>query len=343
MFCYRKSDEDIFGVGQLPEGAERPPLLVRRGRRACRFSGPENAQKRMEEYREAEREALLERGFMTDDTTGDANHTLNTTTYGAIASTSSNDQMGTQEPRIRRKMLVQALASLRRLGSARAGRAITISVLIFLIVMGIGVGSRIVLSLYPQSITDILSQVFGYISAAMFFVAYIPQIAWNFTAQSTEGLSASMFVFTVLGNVTYCLSILSISTDRDFLVAYAPWLAGAAGTLGFETLVLWQCFIYSRNPDDDDDDNNDSNDGGRQASSELASTSDEQRGSSTCSSEVDNGGCEADRTSMLSRSRRRRQRRRYFRRHSNSINIAGGSGKNSKEATRSEVAMSLQI
>ncbi|KAJ2398026.1 putative vacuolar membrane transporter for cationic amino acids [Coemansia sp. RSA 2559] len=343
MFCYRKSDEDIFGVGQLPEGAERPPLLVRRGRRACRFSGPENAQKRMEEYREAEREALLERGFMTDDTTGDANRTLNITTYGAIASTSSNDQVGTQEPRIRRKMLVQALASLRRLGSARAGRAITISVLIFLIVMGIGVGSRIVLSLYPQSITDILSQVFGYISAAMFFVAYIPQIAWNFTAQSTEGLSASMFVFTVLGNVTYCLSILSISTDRDFLVAYAPWLAGAAGTLGFETLVLWQCFIYSRNPDDDDDDNNDSNDGGRQASSELASTSDEQRGSSTCSSEVDNGGCEADRTSMLSRSRRRRQRRRYFRRHSNSINIAGGSSRNSKEAAKSEVAMSLQI
>ncbi|KAJ1789649.1 putative vacuolar membrane transporter for cationic amino acids [Coemansia sp. RSA 2399] len=252
--------------------------------------------------------------------------------------------MDTRESRSRGKIIVQALASLRRLGSARAGRAIAISVLVFLIVMGIGVGSRIVLSLYPQSITDILSQVFGYISAAMFFVAYIPQIAWNFTAQSTEGLSASMFIFTVLGNVTYCLSILSISTDRDFLVTYAPWLAGAAGTLGFETLVLWQCFIYSRSPDgDDDDDDDDSNDGGRQASSELASTSGEQRGSSTCSSEADNGDCEADRTSMLSRGRRRRQRRRYFHRHSTSINIAAGASRNNKEATKGGVAMSLQI
>ncbi|KAJ2449974.1 putative vacuolar membrane transporter for cationic amino acids, partial [Coemansia sp. RSA 2424] len=47
MFCYRKSDDDIFGAAQLPEGAEQPPLLVRRGRRACRYSGPERTRQRM--------------------------------------------------------------------------------------------------------------------------------------------------------------------------------------------------------------------------------------------------------------------------------------------------------
>ncbi|KAJ1772805.1 hypothetical protein IW140_003775 [Coemansia sp. RSA 1813] len=336
MFCYRKSDDDIFGAGQLPEGAERPPLLVRRGRRACRFSGPENVQKRMEEYREAEREALLERGFMTDDTAGDDNRTL-ITTYGAIASASGDDQRP-QAGSSCMKMIMYVLASMRTLGSARTGRAIAISVLVFLTVMGVGVGSRIVLSFYPQSITDILSQVFGYISAAMFFVAYIPQIAWNFTAQSTEGLSASMFIFTVLGNVTYCLSILSISTDRDFLITYAPWLAGAAGTLGFETLVLWQCYIYSRDSDNSDD----SDDDGRQANSEPPSTSGEQSGSN-CSSEADFGDYETDRTSTVSHGRRRRQRRRNLCRHSNSISIAAGTSRNSKEQSKKSAAMSLQI
>ncbi|KAJ2547330.1 hypothetical protein EV175_005262, partial [Coemansia sp. RSA 1933] len=338
MFCYRKSDEDIFGAGQLPEGAERPPLMVRRGRRACRFSGPENAQKRMEEYREAEREALLERGFMTDDTVDVGNHTQ-TTTYGAIALTSADSQTAAiQTIGNCRKMLAQALASIRRLGSARTGRAIAISTLVFLVIMGTGIGSRVVLSFYPQTITDILSQVFGYISAAMFFVAYIPQIAWNFTAQSTEGLSASMFIFTVLGNVTYCLSILSISTDRAFLVTYAPWLAGAAGTLGFETLVLWQCYIYSGSSDGDDD----SDDGGNQASGDLASTSGEQSSGSNCGSEADNGDYETDGASMPGRGRRRRQRRRNLRRHSNSINISGSS-RSSAEPTKRPVAMSLQI
>ncbi|KAJ2895524.1 hypothetical protein GGI21_005143 [Coemansia aciculifera] len=287
MFCYRKSDDEIFGAAQLPEGAEHPPLLVRRGRRACRFSGPERTKQRMAEYREAERAALLERGVFTQADSS-------ASSYGTLAAAS----IASKKP--------SALQSLRALGTTENTRAVGTSLLVLVALLGSGIGTRIFLDHYPQHVTDVVSQVFGYISAAMFFVAYIPQIAWNFTAQSTEGLSVGMFIFTVLGNVTYCMSILAMSTERDYLVAYAPWLAGATGTLGFECLILWQCYFYSKSREDslsDEDivaslrrDSNASTDNG---------------GSSTCDSPASDFDHDDDTgaSSNLARHRRRRARR----------------------------------
>ncbi|KAJ2762839.1 putative vacuolar membrane transporter for cationic amino acids [Coemansia nantahalensis] len=243
MFCYRKSDDDIFGPAQLPEGVERPPLLVRRGRRACRLSGPANARRRLAEYCEAERDALLDRGF--DERQLDAE----LGSYGAIPRPNPAPTCARQP----RTMHAAAAAAVRELLASKAGRALGVSAAVLVVLLGSGIGSRVLLAYYPQRVTDVVSQVFGYISAVMFFVSYIPQIAWNFTAQSTEGLSAVMFVCTVLGNVTFCLSILAVSTEREYLVTYAPWLAGALGTLGFEVLVLWQCYFYSKPRDEDDE------------------------------------------------------------------------------------------
>ncbi|KAJ2716728.1 putative vacuolar membrane transporter for cationic amino acids [Coemansia spiralis] len=299
MFCYRKSDDDIFGPGQLPDGAERPPLLVRRGRRACRFSGPANAKRRLIEYGEAERGPLLDRGF--DESQIDAE----LGSYGAIPPPSPVPTCDQQPATVR--------AAARELVASTTGRAVSVSVAVLVVLLGTGVGSRIVLAYYPQRATDVVSQVFGYISAVMFFVAYIPQIAWNFTAQSTEGLSAGMFVCTVLGNVTFCLSILAVSTEREYLVTYAPWLAGAMGTLGFEALVLWQCYIYSK-PNGEDD----------ESSSSTAGDS--------ASNSADEGG---DSGSIASRAAVARRRRRWRSRvasiaadtsHSRSRSRSGGPG-----------------
>ncbi|KAJ1955592.1 putative vacuolar membrane transporter for cationic amino acids [Linderina pennispora] len=224
MFCYRKGDEDAFGDSQLPEGAERQPLLVRRGRRACRLSGRNATKRRLAEYQAAEHAVLLDHGIEVEP----------------IATS------GPDEDHVRPIM-----------GGKRV-KATLVAVLTLVLLVGSGVVTRVVLASYPDDLTDMVSQVFGYMSAALFFVAYIPQIAWNFAAQSTEGLSAGMFIFTVIGNVTYCLSILAYSTEQSYLIAYAPWLFGAAGTLGFELLILWQCYFYSRccgpNGRDEDDD-----------------------------------------------------------------------------------------
>ncbi|KAJ1723494.1 hypothetical protein LPJ53_002151 [Coemansia erecta] len=341
MFCYRKSDDDVFGIGQLPEGAEHPPLLVRRGRRAIKLSGTRNSLRRMQEYQEAERAALIERGVIHEEPeSSDARRG----TYGAVdhtggglcASTAKVADSERQNNGALLQLFRRATASMYAMCAERTGRAVGISALVLVFLLSLGVGTRMALAYYPQRVTDIVSQVFGYISAAMFFVAYIPQIAWNFTAQSTEGLSAGMFIFTVLGNVTYCLSIVAMSTDRDYLIAYAPWLAGALGTLGFEMLVLWQCYFYSA-PNSDDEStsggNSRRNSGGNGGTDSGAGNSSSNNDSAT----EDN---DEDLESLMSRQRHRRRNRR--RRYSKSLGAMSrtrsnaNSGLNSPHTTLAE-------
>jgi hypothetical protein len=41
-----------------------------------------------------------------------------------------------------------------------------------------------------------------------------------------EGLAPGLFVFSILGNTTYALSIIAASRDADYLIRNASWLAG---------------------------------------------------------------------------------------------------------------------
>ncbi|CAG8662874.1 10818_t:CDS:2, partial [Gigaspora rosea] len=80
----------------------------------------------------------------------------------------------------------------------------------------------------------LLPQIFGWISALLYLGARIPQIIRNHKTRSTEGLSLSMFCFSVMGNVTYCLSILLYSTKTKYLIVNLPWLVGNGGTFLFD-------------------------------------------------------------------------------------------------------------
>jgi uncharacterized protein with PQ loop repeat len=51
----------------------------------------------------------------------------------------------------------------------------------------------------------LVPQLLGWGSAVLYCVSRIPQIMQNFRNESVEGLSLTMFVFSVVGNVTYCL------------------------------------------------------------------------------------------------------------------------------------------
>lgn len=41
-----------------------------------------------------------------------------------------------------------------------------------------------------------------------------------------EGLSPVMFLFTIVGNTTYALSICAASMEREYLIRNGSWLAG---------------------------------------------------------------------------------------------------------------------
>ncbi|KAJ1894623.1 putative vacuolar membrane transporter for cationic amino acids [Kickxella alabastrina] len=92
-----------------------------------------------------------------------------------------------------------------------------------------------------------VGQLCGYISAVVYLGAYIPQLVKNYRTKSTEGLSMLTFVLVILGNVTYCLSILTLERPtREYLEKYAAWLLGASSTIWLELGILYQFYIYRR-------------------------------------------------------------------------------------------------
>ncbi|KAJ1893487.1 putative vacuolar membrane transporter for cationic amino acids [Kickxella alabastrina] len=92
-----------------------------------------------------------------------------------------------------------------------------------------------------------VGQLCGYISAVVYLGAYIPQLVKNYRTKSTEGLSMLTFVLVILGNVTYCLSILTLQRPtREYLEKYAAWLLGASSTIWLELGILYQFYIYRR-------------------------------------------------------------------------------------------------
>ncbi|RKP06784.1 PQ loop repeat-domain-containing protein [Thamnocephalis sphaerospora] len=86
---------------------------------------------------------------------------------------------------------------------------------------------------------EFLPQLLGYISALLYIGARIPQIILNYRNKSCEGLSLLMFFFSVVGNVTYCLSIFLYSVEPDFILINLPWIIGRQ--------IFWQFYYYKGN------------------------------------------------------------------------------------------------
>lgn len=85
---------------------------------------------------------------------------------------------------------------------------------------------------------SLLGQILGWGCAVFGFGSRIPQIIKNLQRKSTEGLNVLFFLFACLGNITYALSIVSISLNPRYLLANLSLLVGSAGTLVFDVIVL---------------------------------------------------------------------------------------------------------
>ncbi|KAK7681553.1 hypothetical protein QCA50_015285 [Cerrena zonata] len=95
----------------------------------------------------------------------------------------------------------------------------------------------------PEEVIEWKGQVLGWFSAFLFLGARIPQIMKNLQTRC-EGLSPALFVFSIMGNTTYALSILAVSLSLHHLAANAAWLAGSGLTVFLDMFVLFQFFYY---------------------------------------------------------------------------------------------------
>ncbi|KAL1813419.1 hypothetical protein ACET3Z_023484 [Daucus carota] len=83
----------------------------------------------------------------------------------------------------------------------------------------------------------------GWGMAIIYMGGRLPQIFLNFRRGHVEGLNPLMFIFALVGNITYVGSILVSSLDWAKLRPNLPWLVDAGGCVFLDTLILVQ-FIY---------------------------------------------------------------------------------------------------
>ncbi|KAJ6864151.1 hypothetical protein NC651_034862 [Populus alba x Populus x berolinensis] len=85
----------------------------------------------------------------------------------------------------------------------------------------------------------------GWSMAAIYMGGRLPQIFLNIKRGNVEGLNPLMFVFALIGNITYVASILVDSVAWSKIRANLPWLVDAGGCVLLDTCILLQ-FAYFR-------------------------------------------------------------------------------------------------
>ncbi|SCU80746.1 LADA_0B09296g1_1 [Lachancea dasiensis] len=89
-----------------------------------------------------------------------------------------------------------------------------------------------------------VAQFFGYLSAVLYLSSRVPQILLNYKRKSCEGISFLFFLFACIGNITFIISVLSISLKSRYLLVNASWLIGSSGTLFMDFIIFLQFFAY---------------------------------------------------------------------------------------------------
>eukprot|EP00258_Populus_trichocarpa_P018045 XP_006380745.2 probable vacuolar amino acid transporter YPQ3 isoform X2 [Populus trichocarpa] len=85
----------------------------------------------------------------------------------------------------------------------------------------------------------------GWLMAAIYMGGRIPQIWLNIKRGSVEGLNPLMFVFALVANLTYVLSIVARTTEWDSIKPNMPWLLDAAVCVALDFFIILQ-YIYYR-------------------------------------------------------------------------------------------------
>lgn len=95
----------------------------------------------------------------------------------------------------------------------------------------------------------------AYFSTAMYLGSRLPQIWHNWRRKSTKGVSMMLFFAALMGNLTYTLSIVvspqALGPDsKEFLLNEMSYILGAAGTMIFDFIILFQYYIYQYEPEE---------------------------------------------------------------------------------------------
>ncbi|KAJ3286708.1 hypothetical protein HDU79_006272 [Rhizoclosmatium sp. JEL0117] len=92
----------------------------------------------------------------------------------------------------------------------------------------------------------LLGCLFSWISGLLYFFSRTSQIQTNYERKSVEGVSIILFILTLSGNLFYGVQILlrGVVVNRHFWLAIFPFILGSMGTLIFDTMLIYQAWVY---------------------------------------------------------------------------------------------------
>lgn len=94
-----------------------------------------------------------------------------------------------------------------------------------------------------------LGIIISWMGASFYVGGRIPQLIKNYKRKSTDGLSPFLFATTLLGNLTYNISIFTslnyIHNDDKwgFIARTMPFIFGSAGTVLFDLIYFYQYYV----------------------------------------------------------------------------------------------------
>ena len=116
--------------------------------------------------------------------------------------------------------------------------------------IGIFITTNIVTcSVLQNLITEPLLQpgeILGWITACLYIIGRFPQIYLNFKTKSVESLSVLMYVYTILGNLFYICSIVTFSSDYEYIRVNMPWIVLGIVIIVLDIFIIIQCKYYSK-------------------------------------------------------------------------------------------------
>ncbi|CAM6102527.1 unnamed protein product [Calypogeia fissa] len=87
-------------------------------------------------------------------------------------------------------------------------------------------------------------EILGWFMATIYMGGRLPQIMLNIRRGTVEGLNPLMFVFALVGNVTYVSSILVRTLDWTLIKPNMPWLVDAGVCVCLDCFIIGQFLYY---------------------------------------------------------------------------------------------------
>ncbi|CCK69611.1 Ypq2p KNAG_0C05100 [Huiozyma naganishii CBS 8797] len=98
-------------------------------------------------------------------------------------------------------------------------------------------------------LNDEIGITLSWLGACFYVGARVPQLIKNYRRKSTDGISPFLFATTLLGNITYNVSIFTScnfinATDKwGFVWNAMPFIFGSAGTIAFDLVYFYQYYV----------------------------------------------------------------------------------------------------